>query len=299
MDTISPLIGRSELAARLDDPSLILFDVTVELPSPRFDGDYRVESGWEGWKQGHIPGATHLDLLHDFSARDASFSFALPPLVELARRFQNVGIQDGLTPVLYDRTDGFWAARFWWMLRSVGKAARVLDGGYKGWLSDDYPVSRGRSGHRPSGHFTSVLKPGLWADRKRVLRILNAQEPGTLFCALARGLFDGTLPTRYARRGHIPGSRNLPARELLNANGSYRSDIGIREIWGPLLATSEMPLVLYCGGGISAASLALTLVLIGVDDIAIYDGSLQEWAADSDLPLCIGRTDPDGPVLSP
>ena len=48
METISPLIGCSELAARLDDPSLTLFDITVELPSPRFDGDYRVESGQKG-----------------------------------------------------------------------------------------------------------------------------------------------------------------------------------------------------------------------------------------------------------
>lgn len=298
MDTTSPLIGCSELAARLDDPSLTLFDVTVELPSPRFDGDYRVESGREGWKQGHIPGATHLDLLYDFSDRDASFSFALPPLAELARRFEGVGIQDGLTPVLYDRTDGFWAARFWWMLRSIGKAARVLDGGYRCWLSENYPVLTGEPEEHPPGFLTSVLKPDLWADREQVRRILKGQKPGTLFCALSRGVFDGILPTRYARRGHIPGSRNLPARELLNVNGEYRSTPELREIWDPLLLSAQKPLVLYCGGGISAAPLALTLVLIGVDDIAIYDGSLQEWAADPALPLCVGRADPDDPASS-
>lgn len=298
MDTISPLIKCSELAARLDDPSLILFDVTVELSSPTFDGDYRVESGRDGWKQGHIPGTTHLDLIHDFSVRDASFSFALPPLAELARRFEGMGLQDGLTPIFYDRTDGFWAARFWWMLRSVGKAARVLDGGYRGWLSESYPVSVGQPEQRPSGFFTSVLKPDLWVDRKQVSQILKGQKPGTLFCALSRGVFDGTLPTRYARRGHIPGSRNLPARELLNVNGTYRSVSELREIWDPLLSSAKRPLVLYCGGGVSAAPLALTLVLIGVDDVAIYDGSLQEWAADPALPLRVGCADPGDPTSS-
>lgn len=292
METISPLIDCSELAARLDDPSLTLFDVTVELPSPRFDGDYRVESGRKGWKQGHIPGATHLDLVHDFSVRDASFSFALPPLAELAGRFEDMGIQDGLTPVLYDRADGFWAARFWWMLRSVGKAARVLDGGYRNWLSYSHPVSVGQPEQRPPGFLTSVLKPDLWVDREQVSQILKGQKPGTLFCALSRGVFDGSLPTRYARRGHIPGSRNLPARELLNVDGTYRSEAQLREIWDLLLSSAERPIVLYCGGGISAAPLALTLVLIGVDDIAIYDGSLKEWAADPALPLRVGRADP-------
>lgn len=178
MDTISPLIKCSELAARLDDPSLLLFDVTVELPSPRFDGDYRVESGREGWKQGHIPGATYLDLIHDFSVRDASFSFALPPLAELACRFEGMGLQDGLTPVLYDRTDGFWAARFWWMLRSVGKAARVLDGGYRGWLSESYPVLKGEPEERPSGLFTSVLNPISGWIGSRYRKFSKDRSPG-------------------------------------------------------------------------------------------------------------------------
>ena len=38
--------------------------------------------------------------------------------------------------------------------------------------------------------------------------------------------------------------------------------------------------VTYCNGGIAAASDALALVLAGHTEVALYDGSLNEWAAD-------------------
>jgi thiosulfate/3-mercaptopyruvate sulfurtransferase len=43
--------------------------------------------------------------------------------------------------------------------------------------------------------------------------------------------------------------------------------------------------VTYCGGGIAASSDALALALLGRDDVAVYDASLSEWAADPSLPM--------------
>jgi thiosulfate/3-mercaptopyruvate sulfurtransferase len=55
----------------------------------------------------------------------------------------------------------------------------------------------------------------------------------------------------------------------------------------PLLADKQ-PLILYCGGGISASVDALVLTILGRRDVSIYDGSLQEWSADPALPLELG-----------
>ncbi len=41
----------------------------------------------------------------------------------------------------------------------------------------------------------------------------------------------------------------------------------------------------YCGGAIAASSTAFVLKLLGKDDVALYDGSMTEWAADPSLPL--------------
>ncbi|MGJ3561308.1 rhodanese-like domain-containing protein [Streptomyces sp. INA 01156] len=43
--------------------------------------------------------------------------------------------------------------------------------------------------------------------------------------------------------------------------------------------------ITYCGSGIAATGLAFQLALLGRPDVAIYDGSLTEWAADPALPL--------------
>ncbi len=43
--------------------------------------------------------------------------------------------------------------------------------------------------------------------------------------------------------------------------------------------------ITYCGGGIAACSDALALTLLGQKNVAVYDGSLVEWASDPTLPL--------------
>jgi thiosulfate/3-mercaptopyruvate sulfurtransferase len=43
--------------------------------------------------------------------------------------------------------------------------------------------------------------------------------------------------------------------------------------------------ITYCGGGIAASSNAFVLMLLGVTNVAVYDGSLLEWAADPTLSM--------------
>ena len=64
--------------------------------------------------------------------------------------------------------------------------------------------------------------------------------------------------------------------ELILAYDQEGVDVGDREV------------LLYCGGGISAAGSALTLAAIGQTAVRIYDGSLEEWSGDPALPLELG-----------
>lgn len=283
------LICANALAATLDDPRLCLLDASVELAAPEFDGDYRVESGHAGWLAGHIRGAHHADLLSDLADPQASFSFALPDPQRAQDALRKLGLHDDSLIVIYDRSDGFWAARLWWMLRSLGIDAAVLDGGLRAWIAAGFALQQGESAESESGTLSTPAKyrEGFWIDRHDVEQVVAGKADGALVCALSAALFDGSAVSRYARRGHIPGSRNLPARSLFDDDGRYRRGAALGEALAGL-CQAEPPLLLYCGGGISAAALALALTLAGETRVAIYDGSLQEWAAEPSLPLTTG-----------
>jgi len=287
------LINAPELAARLRDPQLAILDATVLLAAPRFDGDYRAASGRERYLQAHIPGAVFADLLGDLSDHAAPFHFAMPSPGALVEALRRLGVADGQEIVIYDGDSGLWAARLWWMLRSIGIAARVLDGGLKHWQTLNLPLESGDSagpGGAPAGggSLSTRIDAHAWADRAQVEAIVRHESPGTLVCALSADVYHGKVPTRYARRGHIPGSRNFPARDLFESDGTYASPEKLAHAAHTALEASNRPLVLYCGGGISAAANALALTLLGESDIKIYDGSLEEWAADPNLPLEVG-----------
>lgn len=277
------LIGADELAR--NPGAYAVLDATVSFPKPRFDGDYRPESGSAAWEQTHIPGSAHADLLGDFSAPDANLHFTHPSPELLAAALAALGVAPGAEIVVYDRGTMTWAARLWWMLRNVGIHARVLDGGLDRWTTLGLPVDSGRSERGPgTGIRTDLVDHGLWSDRDNVLAVSTGAAPGTLVCALDPEQFAGTATTRYARRGHIPGSRSLPAKSLLD-DGVLRPVPQLAELAGAALTDADRPLVLYCGGGVSACLVALALVRAGHDRIAVYDGSLEEWAADPALPM--------------
>ncbi|HEY0186826.1 MAG TPA: rhodanese-like domain-containing protein [Cellulomonas sp.] len=325
-----PLITAAELRAGTADP--VVLDATVDLPRPAHDGDHRAGSGLTGWADAHLPGSRHLDLLAALADPDAGYHFAHPGPGRAHRVLHGLGVRDGRPVVVYDRADGFWAARAWWTLRALGVTARVLDGGLSAWRAAGGPVVAGGAetgaeagtaggaaagtdpGRAPvpgtasdPGVLTLRPRPELWADLAEVRAIVDGHRPGRLVCALGAEQFDGTAPTRYSRRGHIPGSVNLPARSVTAADGTLLAPDLLRAAAAtlhPVPATGRTaptpaaagPLVLYCGGGIAASHLALALVVAGERDVRIYDGSLEEWSARADLPLSVTGPTVPGPT---
>lgn len=274
---MSPILSAHDLAAMLGDPSLVLLDASVSLETPRFDGDYRVASGYDGWERSHLPGSRHADLLTSFSDTSAPIHHTHPSPDVLAADLARFGISPKSKIVLYDAGSTMWAARLWWVLRNAGIDARVLDGGLPRWRALGLPVTSGH-GAAPvpvEGEVGMLADLGLWADKYDVDAISRGDAPGTLVCALSPEHFAGTVPTRYSRRGHIPGSVNLSARSFLDDDG----------LLAPAAADVTAPTVIYCGGGISACLTALALTAAGHSAIQVYDGSIEEWSADPALPL--------------
>lgn len=277
------LVDTQWLQDNLADPSLRVFDCTVYL-RPRPEGGVTVESGREHYDQGHIPGAGFADLKTDLSDTSQSLRFMLPSAEQLAEVMGRYGVSNDSNVVLYDANNSMWAARVWWNLRTFGfENARLLDGGWKKWKAEGRPVSTEPATYPPT---TFAAQPNL--DRIASKDDVLAATGDGAICiinALAEDQHEGKT-NAYGRPGHIPGSVNVPAMRVIDPEtGAYLPLEELRAKFEGVGATSAGRVITYCGGGIAASSDAFVLTMLGQDNVAVYDASLSEWAADPALPL--------------
>jgi thiosulfate/3-mercaptopyruvate sulfurtransferase len=280
------LVETEWLAQHLDDPGVRVLECTVYLhPDPHVPFGFRVESGRGRWAEGHIPGAGFVDLQEELSDRRSKLRFMMPGAAAFAAAMGRHGVGDGVRVVLYDRAVNMWAARVWWMLRAFGfDDAAVLNGGWKKWTHEGREVAKD-AGTRPARSFTARPRPGLIADKAAVLAAVGDRAV-CLLNALTAEQHHGTGGYDYGRRGRIEGSENVPARDLVDPlTHAYLPSEVLREKFAAAGALHAGRVITYCGGGIAASSDALVLALLGKDDVAVYDASLMEWAADPALPM--------------
>ncbi|MEJ3403744.1 rhodanese-like domain-containing protein [Rathayibacter sp. YIM 133350] len=283
-------IDAAGLAALLAaEPPPVVLDATLVLHKPRFDGDFRAESGRGRWLAGHIPGSRHVAIDTEFSAPHATHDHHEQPQ-GIADRLAALGIGRHTRAVVYDTVGTLWAARLWYLLDWIGVDVSVLDGGLRAWEEEGLPVVAGADAAPspvPAEPWVAGTVRTAWVDREEIEHASRAL-PGRLVCGLSATAFAGTEPTRYARRGHIPESVNVPARSLFDAGGRVLPPATVRARHVDAGADLGSELLLYCGGGISATANALALAHAGIRSVRVYDGSLEEWSADPALPLVTG-----------
>lgn len=280
------LVSTQWVAEHLGDPDLRIFDATVHL-RPSTPGPYRIESGRADYEAAHIPGAAFIDLAHDLSDTGSGLSFTRLPVDRLARALGAAGIGNGARVVAYSTTTPMWATRLWWMLRAAGfDNVAVLDGGFAKWTAEGRPVAAGAEHYAPAD-LSLVERPGAWADKRAVLAAIGDGDVCTIN-ALSPSVHSGESNTSYGRKGHIKGSRNVPYAALLEADGVYRGDTELRELFTAVGVFERPKAICYCGGGISATMDALALTRLGHPSVAVYDGSMSEWTQDPDLPMETG-----------
>lgn len=281
------LVETDWVAAHLDDPTLRIFDCTIVVPDDQAQQGqgYRVESGYQTWRKGHIPGSGFADLVTDLSDPNGRFPFTAPSPERFAETMSRYGVGEGTRVILYDAFMNVCAARLWWLLRAFGfDNAAVLSGGWTKWTKEDRPISTASAAYPPA-QFVVRPRPQLLARKPEVFAALN--EPGTLLVnALSPEDFAGTAPPRYSRPGHIPSSVNVPFLSLVDSvTHAYLPEEQLRAKFATVKATTQQKVITYCAVGFTACSDAFILALLGVDNLSMYDGSLTEWTADPAMPM--------------
>ena len=294
------LVSTDWLAENLLNPKVRVLDVTAKLT-----GRLENRAEEECYRDAHIPGSLFFDVPSGngvLSDTEASLPWMWPGPDQVRTALGAVGVGPDTKVVLVARTprDGIdsgtmWCTRTWWTLHHYGVSCAILQGGIERWQSE---------GRRLTGEPTiiPVAEPfvpatGWEAARATKDDVMAAVQggadegsagraPACLVDSLPSDSFDGTGTAYGPRAGHISGAINVPFRSLIKAETAdfveaelmhqHLSDAGLL---GPV------DVITYCGGAIAATVDAFALALFGKTNVSVYDGSLMEWSADSELPM--------------
>jgi thiosulfate/3-mercaptopyruvate sulfurtransferase len=279
VDGVSALIAPAQLADRLGAPDLAVFDATLYLPNEGRNA--RAEHA-----AAHIPGARFFDV-DEVADPDTDLPHMVPSPGRFARLMGAAGVGDASDVVFYDQRGLFSAARGWWLMRLFGHdRVCVLDGGLPAWRAAGLPTE---TGPVPPAE-PRVFTPDLRAARLRGIGdMLDNLRTGAELTLDARSAarFAAAVPEPRPgmRGGHIPGAKNLPFTELLDASGRMLPPDALRTRFAAAGVDGSRPVATCCGSGVTAAVLTLGLHVAGLPEGALYDGSWTEWGGRADTPV--------------
>jgi thiosulfate/3-mercaptopyruvate sulfurtransferase len=258
-------ISTERLSDLLEDPGVRVVDTRLSLD----DEDW----GRREFEAAHVPGAVYAHWLRDLSDPDDPVPGQLAPPDRFQAAMEKRGIGDDTLVIAYDDGVIFGAARLWWCLRAYGHGqVRILEGGWPKWIAERRPTQSGAPAPPGNGvTFTPRPDPAIRATKQDVLGFLDRGEGLLLDCRMNE--------TWEAAAAHIPGAARLPAPSV-----ALMDEPEVAAAAAALGAELDTPIVLYCGGGVSASLGFAALERAGYTNLRVYDGSWSEWGADPVTP---------------
>ena len=261
--------------------------------------------------QGHIRGSTMLqwkDLLKGDGLMDKAFGHTWMPGMgsyddslaqdvlnrkEFEELMSGHGIEADTKVVLYgDHNNWFAAYAFWLFKMYCHQDVCLMDGGRKKWdLEGREYVSREAKVRSTKYCVTSVdesfrasLDDVYDSLRDNNVKIVDVRSP-----AEYSGKTTTNLPLRWdemKRKGHIPRAVNVPWRETVNEDGTFKSYAELLDLYEPHGITPDKNIVMYClQGERSSLTWVVLKYLLGYPNVANYDGSWTEWAQATGVPI--------------
>ncbi|KAF3387084.1 Thiosulfate sulfurtransferase [Penicillium rolfsii] len=252
-------------------------------------------SSLQSFELQHIPGSIFLnmDIIRDTNSQ---YPMMLPSPSQFASYMTNLQIRPSDVLVIYDPMEpGFYSSpRVAWMCQHFGhKAVHVLNT-FPHYVAEGFPVATGKVSV-PTDPATDVTYPEQSLSSAK--NVISFEELRDIIADPRQipkyQIIDSRPSTRFSGPpdteasalpvGHIPSAINIPFSSLLGSDKKVLSPAELVELFNKAGVKEDVPTVLYCNTGVTAAGLDLALNTSGLNvSTRLYDGSWSEWTKRAD-----------------
>jgi len=272
---MNPLISANELSHLINSQkkNFIIADVRG------------MNKGKKSYLSGHIKGALFFDLEKDLS--DLSITpkkggrHPLPSIEKFYRLLENNGITAKTHIIIYDDSFGaLGAARLWWMLKAIGhKNIQLLDGGLQKAIQAGIPIFSTEESNVQQSRYEPKVKTWQlpWVTFEELQSQIGQKDIEIIDVRDAKR-FAGIEEKIDPIGGHITSAVNIPYKENLNQDGTFKSILDLQKIYD----YSNKNQIIYCGSGVSACHTIFVQYLIQRQIPKLFVGSWSQWCRNFD-----------------
>jgi len=193
---------------------------------------------------------------------------------DLAAYFGEKGISNTSTIVIYDDGSSKYNSRVYWVLKYLGaENVQMLHKDMNQWKMARIPLTKTEV---PATKAIFIPKVN-----KAILAEMPAVKAKTAILIDARDAveYDGSFEKS---EGHIPGAINIPYKEVLKANGAFKSKEELETLASTYGLAADKEIIIYCITSVRAATIYFALSnILAYSNVKVYDGAYNEWVADS------------------
>lgn len=269
---MNPIITPNQLLEAVQSNAIVLVDATN---SPL---------AFQNYQESHLDGALFVDVntqladIKDDVAKGGRHP--LPTAEQFSKTLTDLGIAPETWVVVYDDKNGAnAAARFWWMLRSIGhEKVQVLSGGIQAAIQAGFPTSS--EVVIPNVVSSYPMNSWQWPtiDLEEMDALIQKDDFVVIDVRESQRFSGATEPIDLVA-GHIPGATNIPFTTNLDENGLFLSPEELKTKYlNAFESVPEENRVVHCGSGVTACHTLLAFTIADLPLPKLYVGSWSEWS---------------------
>ncbi|MBP8158251.1 MAG: sulfurtransferase [Flavobacterium sp.] len=269
---MNPILNPSHLLGVVQSNEIVLVDAINGV------------TAFQNYTKSHLKGALFVDVNTQLADIKEDVSIGgrhpLPTLEQFSKTLSHLGITPETWVVVYDDKNGAnAAARFWWMLRSIGHdKVQVLSGGIQAAIQVGFPTSS--AVEVPTQVEPYPIQSWQWPtiDLQGMDDMIQKDHFVVIDVRESQRFRGETEPIDLVA-GHIPGATNIPFMTNLDENGFFLSPEELKAKYQKVFENiPEENRVVHCGSGVTACHTLLALAIADMPMPKLYVGSWSEWS---------------------